>query len=66
MPEDDPKPALTCEHCASTEGVQLECSRTAYYWDGTGPDPNRHVALCRDCASDHHAYWDDMWSNVER
>ena len=22
---------------------------------------NRPQAYCRDCAEEHHAYWDDMW-----
>ena len=26
------------------------------------PDPNTPVALCRDCAADHHAHWDEMWN----
>lgn len=45
-------------------GVLWESSRTRYHWDGTGEDPNRDQALCRECAVDHHEYWDDMWSNV--
>ena len=48
-----------------TEGVLLHSSRTAYHWDGEGEDPNRHRALCPACAEEHHASWDDMWSNVE-
>lgn len=28
-------------------------------------NPNRDPVLCADCATEHHAYWDDMWSNVE-
>jgi hypothetical protein len=27
------------------------------------PDPNAPVPLCRDCAEEHHAYWNEMWSN---
>lgn len=64
---------MKCEYCGATEGVQLEDSRTAY--DTTPfdrfdrinkldePDPNAPVLLCRDCAADHHAYWDEMWKD---
>ena len=24
-------------------------------------DPNRDIVLCRECAVEHHAYWDEMW-----
>ena len=66
-----------CERCGSTEGVQPEASRTAYYheeplptaWDKllerkpeSPPDPNRDVWLCRGCAEEHHSYWDDCWA----
>ena len=50
--------------CIAPVGVSLHSSRTAYCWDGDGEDPNRPVALCPDCAADHHDRWDDMWSNV--
>jgi len=53
-----------CCHCGSTVEVLLESSRTAYCWDGKGKDPNAPMPLCRECAKEHHAYWDDMWSNV--
>lgn len=67
-------PPGSCECCGATEGVKYEDSRTAY--DTTPidrydlilkmdePDPNAPVELCRDCAEDHKAYWDEMWSYV--
>ncbi len=56
-------------HCEGSEGpcdaadIALTPSRTAYGWDGYGPDPNRGLWLCRKCAESHHAYWDDMWGD---
>jgi hypothetical protein len=28
---------------------------------GQPPDPNADLFLCRDCAADHHANWDEVW-----
>jgi hypothetical protein len=28
-------------------------------------DPNRSVMLCRECAAEHHAYWDERWSEYQ-
>lgn len=28
---------------------------------GERPNPNRDLMLCRDCAADHHANWDETW-----
>lgn len=47
----------------TTEGVRLHSSRTAYWWDGQGEDPNRPVALCPECAAEHHEYWDERWDD---
>lgn len=58
----DPK----CEFCASTQGLKLESSRTAYPWEGqfdSPDDPNRNKLLCRHCAKEHHEYWDAMWKD---
>lgn len=52
-----------CIRCGTHEGVQMEPSRTAYSWDGRGKDPNENVPFCRDCAEEHHAYWDEMWND---
>ena len=73
----DPPPVVThpegsCSHCGSTEGVELESSRTAYSTSPTDrfdrirkldePDPNAPIFLCRSCAEEHHSYWNDMWA----
>lgn len=50
-----------CERCEETKGVKIEDSRTAYHWDGKGDDPNRPLLLCRSCANEHHAHWDERW-----
>jgi hypothetical protein len=62
-PERQRVPQKVCECCGRTDGVESEPSRTAYHWDRKGEDPNRDVLLCRVCAVDHHAHWDDMWAN---
>jgi hypothetical protein len=54
-----------CEACGETEGVELECSRTQYHFEGepdSAEDPNRQIGLCRSCAQEHHEHWDAMWS----
>jgi hypothetical protein len=67
----------TCERCGSTEGVELEDSRTMYEPKvysryellmllddplvDEPEDPNRPWLLCRECAKEHHEYWDEMW-----
>jgi hypothetical protein len=56
---------LECAFCQSTTEVRMESARTSYPFDGklgSCDDPNRDVPLCRLCAKDHHAYWDDMWN----
>jgi DNA-directed RNA polymerase subunit RPC12/RpoP len=53
-----------CQYCGRrVPGVERECSRTRYPWNGEGKDPNRDVYLCRDCAKDHHEHWDDRWAD---
>ena len=69
---------MKCERCGSTEGVELEDSRTAYApvtlsrWERLNledpvnpPDLNAPVPLCRECAKEHHAYWDEMWDSMQ-
>jgi hypothetical protein len=51
-----------CETCNSLEDCEPESARTAYPWDGTGENPNRYAVLCRECAAEHHAHWDEMWA----
>ena len=53
-----------CTHCGTKKDVTLESSRTAYYWDGKGKDPNAPIPLCPPCAVEHHQHWDDMWDQV--
>lgn len=64
---------VPCEYCKTTEGVQWESSRTMYHYEpptiwerllGTWKSPNADVALCRDCAFDHHCHWDEQWAEV--
>jgi hypothetical protein len=67
-----------CTRCGTTNGVELEDSRTAYsqpdldifdrlMLDGEPPpDPNAPVLLCRPCAKEHHEYWDEMWDEYNR
>jgi hypothetical protein len=64
-----------CERCASyadnayhgdppAEPPTWQDSRTMYHWSGIGLHPNAPSLLCAACAEEHHAHWDDMWSNV--
>lgn len=68
---------MKCEHCGSTEGVELEDSRTCYASVERSryerlcledpldpPDLNDPVLLCRECAAMHHEFWDEMWSTI--
>lgn len=67
---------MICMECGSSEDIRLEDSRTNYepkpvtLWhhirEELPPDPNAPVALCRDCAADHHAYWDERWDEWYR
>jgi hypothetical protein len=50
--------------CEETQGLQLEDSRTMYYWNGDGDDPNSPILLCRECARAHHSWWDEQWAEV--
>ncbi len=59
-------PSLACMRCAATDGVAVENSRTQYPFDGelnSKDDPNASIPLCRDCAKEHHEYWDSMWAD---
>ena len=52
----------------------MESSRTMYEepqlnaWDrirldgDPPPDPNADIPLCRECAAEHHAGWDERWA----
>jgi hypothetical protein len=61
-----PTPVLACIRCDSTDGVQMEDSRTMYHFEGeldSPEDPNKPIPLCRPCAADHHAYWNERWDD---
>lgn len=58
---------LSCLRCDAVDGVAMESARTCYPYSGPtgGPDdPNKPVPLCRGCAEEHHAHWDEMWANA--
>ncbi len=60
------KPAAVCLHCEATKGARRESAQTAYHYEGvvgSDDDPNRPVSLCRKCAREHHAHWNDMWAD---
>lgn len=80
-PEVSKHPPGTCEYCGGTEGLKLECSRTAYDTsrldkptrleriadrDDPPEDPNRDKLLCRECAAEHHEFWNDQWNEFYR
>ena len=56
-------PGTKCGNCGELEGVEMEPSRTCYPWNGEGKSPNADLALCRECAVDHHDHWDEMWAD---
>ena len=52
-----------CTRCERTEGVVWYDRMTAYYWDGTGEDPNRPIALCNGpCAAEYRQIMLDLWA----
>jgi len=75
---------LVCARCGSTEGVEMESSRTAYepedftrytllLLDDPLDPPDRLARLCaanpdipycRECAVEHHGWWDEEWAGV--
>ena len=68
----EPVPEGACSRCGETKGVKLEDSCTAYapepltLWtavvhEDKPPDPNAPLLLCRECAEQHHHYWEGMW-----
>lgn len=52
-------PKDVCEMCGTKEGVTPQSSRTAYaeFW------LNDDICLCPSCAEEHHAEWDNRWSD---
>jgi len=56
----DPSPSVpTCLRCQNTAGVEPERVRTCY---PGGPKANPPLNLCRECATEYHAYWDERWA----
>lgn len=57
-----------CLRCGSIEGVESESARTAYNYDAAAgeEDPNKPILLCRPCAAEHHAAWDEQWNEYFR
>jgi hypothetical protein len=60
-----------CLRCGTTEGVELESSRTMYPTEpptwlervaDIETDPNAPIPLCRECAEEHHDHWNGMWA----
>lgn len=43
--------------------VRWESSRTCYSDSPLDGGRNRDVALCAECAREHHEYWDEMWAD---
>ena len=51
-----------CVSCREQRGdVKARPSRTAFEWDGKGPDPNADILLCDPCAGEYASYMDDLW-----
>lgn len=58
-----------CVRCGATYDVHMEDSRTCYHYEGdvySEDNPNKPIPLCRDCATEHHDYWDAMWDEYYR
>ena len=53
-----------CVSCVGQSGnadVKPRPARTAFDWDGKGPDPNADILLCDPCAGEYASYMDDLW-----
>jgi len=59
------KHVCECHVCESLERripvEMLYFRRTNYWWNGTGDDPNRGIAICKDGADEETEHWDAMW-----
>lgn len=51
-----------CESCGESSGVERRKAMTAYSWDGTGPNPNADLYLCRSCDAEYVDHWTEMWA----
>lgn len=52
---------LVCEvheDCIANEELGRACQATK-------SDPNAPLALCRPCAEEHHANWDERWAEYQ-
>lgn len=63
----NPSIACSCICCDQVlPTVEGRDSMTQYEWDRKGPDPNRDLLLCPDCAQRHEedmkAQWAEYWS----
>lgn len=59
---------LACLRCETTDGIEMESSRTCYHYEGeidSPDDPNRPIPLCRLCAEEHHQHWSNMWAEYQ-
>ena len=55
---------MQCECCKQAKpDVKAHPAMTAYYWDGTGDDPNADVIACDSCWEDYRAYWQERWDD---
>jgi hypothetical protein len=50
------------ETCTSHDDCKA-CPELGRACQDAKPDPNAPLALCRDCAAEHHEHWDGMWSD---
>jgi hypothetical protein len=57
-----------CERCGCDMPYEHELipSMTAYHWDGSGPDPNRPLRLCPECADEHVDHMEWLWAEHYR
>lgn len=62
LPTDSSK--IRCLRCETDEGVTMQPSYTAYHWDGTGPNPNADLPLCKECGEEHYEYMMELWSHA--
>jgi hypothetical protein len=55
------------QDCGACDGLENPCrngaadKRQCANWPEE--DPNADVPLCRKCAAEHHANWDDQWAD---
>lgn len=57
---EDSRTAYPHEPCQHTDC--LECLELRAACFASTPNPNAPIALCRECAAEHHAQWDAQWA----